>query len=119
MIEIVTNSKCWIPIPENSDFSIYNIPFGIFSNKDETKRVGIAIGKLILDLYAVSTLGIFDHLNIDENVFRNVRCTGLFNLNTVNTFISSFSNSSKRERSHIRVLLYQIRAPSSIPLNPT
>ena len=40
----------WVDIPKNSDFSIYNIPFGIFSIKNSKKRVGIAIGDMILDL---------------------------------------------------------------------
>jgi len=39
----------WIEIPENSDFTIYNIPFGIFRTHETTARAGIAIGNEILD----------------------------------------------------------------------
>ena len=49
-----------IDIPENSDFSIHNIPFGIFSTKDGSPRAGVAIGDHILDLVAVHGLGAFD-----------------------------------------------------------
>ena len=49
-----------IDIPDDSDFSIYNIPFGIFSTTDRTPRVGVAIGAHILDLAAVAELGVFD-----------------------------------------------------------
>ena len=49
-----------IDIPENSDFSIHNIPFGIFSTKDRSPRAGVAIGDHILDLVAVHKLGGFD-----------------------------------------------------------
>ena len=49
-----------INIPENSDFSIHNLPFGIFSTKDRSKRVGIAIGESILDVSAVHELGVLD-----------------------------------------------------------
>lgn len=49
-----------IDIPDDSDFSIYNIPFGIFSTADRTPRVGVAIGAHILDLAAVAELGVFD-----------------------------------------------------------
>ncbi|UOY07887.1 fumarylacetoacetase [Muricauda sp. SCSIO 64092] len=49
-----------IDIPENSDFSIHNIPFGIFSTKDRSPRAGVAIGDHILDLVAVHRLGAFD-----------------------------------------------------------
>ncbi len=49
-----------IDIPENSDFSIHNIPFGIFSTKDRGPRAGVAIGDHILDLVALHRLGAFD-----------------------------------------------------------
>ena len=49
-----------IDIPNDSDFSIYNIPFGIFSTTDRTPRVGVAIGAHILDLAAVAELGVFE-----------------------------------------------------------
>lgn len=49
-----------IEIPNNSDFSIHNIPFGIFSTKDRSKRAGVAIGEHILDLAEVHKLGVFD-----------------------------------------------------------
>ncbi|WP_420321541.1 fumarylacetoacetase [Flagellimonas sp.] len=49
-----------INIPENSDFSIHNIPFGIFSTADRSPRAGVAIGEHILDLVAVAELDVFD-----------------------------------------------------------
>ncbi len=49
-----------IEIPENSDFSIHNIPFGIFSTPNHSKRAGVAVGDHILDLAAVAKLGVFD-----------------------------------------------------------
>jgi len=49
-----------IDIPENSDFSIHNIPFGIFSTKDRSPRAGVAVGDHILDLVAVAELDVFD-----------------------------------------------------------
>lgn len=49
-----------INIPGNSDFSIHNIPFGIFSTQARGKRAGVAIGEHILDLVAVHELGVFD-----------------------------------------------------------
>ncbi|TAI47069.1 fumarylacetoacetase [Flagellimonas allohymeniacidonis] len=49
-----------INIPENSDFSIHNLPFGIFSTSDRSPRAGIAIGEHILDLAALGELNVFD-----------------------------------------------------------
>ena len=59
----------WIKIDKNSDFSIYNLPFGVFSANVKTKRVGIAIGDMVLDLEAVGALGVFDKLNFNKEVF--------------------------------------------------
>ena len=59
----------WIKIDKNSDFSIYNLPFGVFSAKVKTKRVGIAIGDMVLNLEAVGVLGVFDELNFNKKVF--------------------------------------------------
>jgi len=55
-----------IHIPDNSDFSIYNIPFGIFSTENRKIRAGVAIGEHILDLVKLSDLGVFD---FDVTVF--------------------------------------------------
>lgn len=55
-----------VDIPKNSDFSIHNIPFGIFSTTERSPRVGVAIGDQILDLVEVAKLGVFD---FDTDVF--------------------------------------------------
>jgi len=49
-----------IDIPKKSDFSIHNIPFGIFSTPNRSKRAGVAVGEHILDLVEVHRLGVFD-----------------------------------------------------------
>ena len=49
-----------IPIPANSDFSIHNLPFGIFSTAGTQPRVGVALGNHILDLKALSQYHNFD-----------------------------------------------------------
>ncbi len=51
------NLKSWVSVPENSDFPIQNLPFGIFSINEEYPRVGVAIGDKILDLKAIFELG--------------------------------------------------------------
>jgi fumarylacetoacetase len=42
--------KSWVAVPENSDFSIQNLPFGIFKTANLTPRVGVRIGDSVLDL---------------------------------------------------------------------
>lgn len=50
--------KTWLNINDNSGFNIHHLPFGIFSNSDGNKKVGIAIGDFIIDLYKAQKLKI-------------------------------------------------------------
>ncbi len=61
----------WVDIPQQTDFTIHNLPFGIFSSAERSKRVGVAIGDTILDLVEVTSLGIFDGLGISTSVLEN------------------------------------------------
>lgn len=62
--------KSWVNIDENSGFGLKNLPLGIFSSSaNDPKRVGIAVGNYILDLFAVADLGYFNVINIDKNIF--------------------------------------------------
>ena len=63
--------QSWIKIDKNSDFSIYNLPFGVFSEADHIKRVGVAIGDNILDIYGAYELGIFKDLEFDIRVLES------------------------------------------------
>lgn len=63
------NLTSWVEVPENSDFPIQNLPYGIFKTATRSPRVGVAIGEHILDLYLVAALGFFDDLGIDIKVF--------------------------------------------------
>ena len=72
--EIKANSpslNSWVKVPENSDFPIQNLPFGIYSTKNKTKRVGVAIGNQILDLSNLFELGFFKSLSFCEHCFSN------------------------------------------------
>ncbi len=64
------NKQCWVDIPENSDFTIHNLPYGIFTVGRKTARAGVAIGEMVLDLYEVANLGFFDELKIAKAVFK-------------------------------------------------
>ena len=67
----------WVKIDPNSDFSIYNIPFGIFK-KDGRTRAGSAIGDYVIDL---------DYLH-KRNYFKEFELSGsIFEESTLNHFI--------------------------------
>ncbi|NAY92764.1 fumarylacetoacetase [Muricauda sp. JGD-17] len=79
-----------VNIPENSDFSIHNIPFGIFSTKDRNPRAGVAIGEHILDLAAVHSLGVFDF------------DIAVLNRNNLNDFIALGKSVTSKVRTDIQ-----------------
>lgn len=79
-----------VHIPENSDFSIYNIPFGIFSTTDRSPRAGVAIGEHILDLVAVAELEVFDFN------------TAVLEKNTLNDFIDLGKPVTNKVRTDIQ-----------------
>ena len=55
-----------LDVSPDSDFSIYNIPFGIYSDKSITNHACSAIGDYIIDLYELANTGL---LNINKDVF--------------------------------------------------
>ncbi len=52
--------KSWIPVAEQSDFPIQNLPFGVFEPGDGAPRIGVAIGDQVLDCRAIAEAGFFD-----------------------------------------------------------
>ena len=82
-----------INIPENSDFSIHNLPFGIFSTKDRSPRAGVAVGEHILDLVAVAELDVFEFN------------TALLEKEVLNDFISLGKDITKKVRKDIQYWL--------------
>lgn len=71
----------WLDIPDDSDFSLQNIPFGVFSCADnKKKRCATAIGIYVVDLSVIEEAGCFDDL---EGLPANV-----FNQETLNAFVA-------------------------------
>ncbi|MEQ8359257.1 MAG: fumarylacetoacetase [Cytophagales bacterium] len=64
------NMESWVEVDPNSDFSIYNLPYGIFKTKSSEFRPGVRIGNFIIDLSQLAELGYFDSLpTTDLSVF--------------------------------------------------
>jgi fumarylacetoacetase len=61
--------KSWVPVPAGSHFPIQNLPFGIFSVSGKSTRVGVAIGDMIVDLQAVSELGLLSETGFETADF--------------------------------------------------
>jgi fumarylacetoacetase len=86
--------KTWISIPDQSDFTIYNIPFGIYSTHSTKPRVCIAIGDQILDLVAARKLGVFKGLKIKKSVLKN-------------KFLNDFIALGKEKTNKVREIIQQ------------
>ena len=59
-----------INIPSNSDFTIHNLPFGIFSVAEGNRKASVAIGDQIIDLDALQSSGSLDDLNLPKDIFK-------------------------------------------------
>ena len=85
----------WIHIPQNSDFSIHNLPYGMFM-RDNIPRPGVAIGDSIIDLHACCKLGLFAELGFDTSVFEST---------VLNEFIDCGKDVWSRLREYLTVQL--------------
>jgi fumarylacetoacetase len=63
------NLKSWVSVPENSDFPIQNLPFGIIGNHILSKRVSVRIGDYALDLKGLAELGYLKETGFDSSDF--------------------------------------------------
>lgn len=91
---LMNYKKCFISIAADSDFSIYNLPYGVFSSKKLDQRVGVAIGDYILDLSQLETAGL---LPTSSNP--------VFNHNTLNAFIALGKDIWQQTRARLQSLL--------------
>ena len=63
------NRKTWMNIPEGSDFTYQNLPFGVFKTDLFKPRVGVAIGNKIIDLYSLAILGYMQNMPFEMDAF--------------------------------------------------
>ncbi len=97
-----TEKKTWLDIPESSDFSIHNLPFGIFSTIEGGYRAGVAIGDYIMDLKVLAEYGHFNDLSID---------TAVFSQSVLNDFIRLGKPVSRQVRQRLQQLMTQEDSP--------
>ncbi len=61
--------RTWLSVPENSDFPIQNIPFGVFLTRDDIITIGTRIGDYAIDLGALHQLGYFEGIPLTDDIF--------------------------------------------------
>lgn len=87
----------FLSVPKDSDFSIYNLPYGIFKHNESDPEVGVAFGNYILKISALADRKLFSSLS-DNN-------SNVFKSQSLNAFISLGSNVWKNVRKTISALL--------------
>ena len=89
------NRKSWIPVPENSDFPIQNIPFGVFITKEDVITIGTRIGNCAIDMGALQQLGYFEGIELTDDMFMQ---------DTLNDFISDGKKTWRLVRNRLAEL---------------
>ncbi len=88
--------KSFVESANNSLFSIYNLPYGVFHHKNhESPHIGTAIGEFVLDLTAIEKAGLLKH---DTN-------KPLFNHHSLNGFAAQGQATWSAVRRRIQSLL--------------
>ena len=90
-----TDRKSWINVPENSDFPIQNIPFGVFITKDDVITIGTRIGNCAIDMGALQQLNYFEGIELTDDMFMQ---------DTLNDFISDGKKTWRLVRNRLAEL---------------
>jgi fumarylacetoacetase len=62
--------RSFVPVAPESHFPMQNLPFGVFARKGGPRRIGVAIGHLILDLSAPEAHGLLQVTALGPAFFR-------------------------------------------------
>ena len=91
-------NKSFIEVNQESHFPIQNLPYGVFSTKDNnTPRIGVAIGDYVLDLSVLEKEGFFKHIIGEDRT--------VFNRPYLNDFMSLGNEIWSQVRKEIQLLL--------------
>ena len=109
--------KSWISVPENSDFPIQNIPFGVVKTADLTPFVATRIGDKVIDLKNLFQLGYTSNLGFELADFDNQYLNSLMkhgkvasrNLrNRLSELFDVNCNELKQNDVHVQEVLFDI-----------
>lgn len=84
--------KSWLEVPQQTDFPIQNIPFGVFITKDDVITIGTRIGNYAIDLGALQQLNYFEGIDLTDDMFMQ---------DTLNDFISDGKKTWRLVRNRI------------------
>ena len=84
--------KTWLETPQQTDFPIQNIPFGVFLTRDDIITIGTRIGDFAIDLGALHQLGYFEGIPLTDDIFLQ---------DTLNDFIADGRKTWRAVRNRI------------------
>nr|XP_015809339.2 fumarylacetoacetase isoform X2 [Nothobranchius furzeri] len=91
------NKMSFIEVDADCDFSFQNLPYGVFSTANNPKhRIGVAIGKEILDLSVITSLFVGPVMSRHQDVFDQP---------TLNAFMALGYEAWKETRRNLQALL--------------
>jgi fumarylacetoacetase len=94
----------WLHISPDTDFSLQNLPYGVFHTGDSRPRAGIAIGNHIVDLEAAADAGLFGKRRFFKKIFAQA---------TLNEFIALGKPVTNRIRRKVREWLELPNSPEN------
>ncbi len=119
IMEITANNPnltSWINIPKGSDFTIQNLPFGIFVPKTENSpRVGVALGDKVIDLKELEDYGYLEGLpfelsDFDDRYLNSMMKKGKMSVRALRNRISELFTEGNTELQknefHVSQVLY-------------
>ena len=112
--------KSWIEIPSRSDFSLFNIPFGVFKKGEVT--CGVAIGDHVLDLQGLEENGFFNDTPLAPKTFSETSLNKFFAQGRPvitairNRVIELLSESNDRLRSDTNVVAKSLHRRNEVEM---
>lgn len=98
----MASTDSWVPLDRNGDFSLHNLPFGIFSHGSSQPRAGVRIGEHVLDLSALAA---------DEQAQKNLPSirdlASVFSQSTLNGFAALGRGVHRAVRGDLQRILGQ------------
>jgi fumarylacetoacetase len=88
----------WIPVRHDSDFSLLNLPYGVFSIGGSGPRIGVRIGDFVLDVKALSQEKVFSDLDFPVSTLEEP---------TLNAFASLGKGPHSRFRARLHQMLQE------------
>ena len=122
---ISADRRSWVSVPAGSDFSLQNLPFGVYQPAGQSPRLASAIGDYVIDLLWLSQQGFFEGLGIAPEVFAQPvlnpfialgkATTGALRLRLADLLDAAGQNPQARQQS-AAFLVPRQQAPMCMPL---